>query len=143
VSFLAYTTTDTKDILKKFSSTRNGLSDQEVQKRQKSYGLNTIVDKETRWYHILLRQFQSPFLYLLIGASLLSFFLKQMLDGIMILLFVGINGSLGFLQEYRSEKALKLLKQYVVSRSKVIRNNKETLIPSSQLVIGDIVILQP
>ena len=143
MSFLAYTTTDTKDILKKFSSTRNGLSDQEVQKRQKSYGLNTIVDKETRWYHILLRQFQSPFLYLLIGASLLSFFLKQMLDGIMILLFVGINGSLGFLQEYRSEKALKLLKQYVVSRSKVIRNNKETLIPSSQLVIGDIVILQP
>jgi Mg2+-importing ATPase len=61
----------------------------------------------------------------------------------MILFFVGINASLGFFQEYRSEQALKALTQYTTSQAKVMRNGEQILVPVDQLVPGDIVKLQP
>lgn len=143
IHFSTYTTKNTEDILAEFRVTKSGLTSHEAEKRLALFGLNELSGKQTHWYDILLRQFRSPFLYLLIGASLLSFFLGEMIDGLMILLFVGINAVLGFYQEYHSEKTLQLLKQYVVLKTKVFREGKEEEIKSSELIPGDIIILHP
>ncbi len=102
-----------------------------------------FLESENHWTTILVRQLKSPFVYLLFGAAALSFVLGQILDGSLILLFVGLNTLLGFYQEYRSEQTLKLLKQYLVTRARVRRNNQEVDIPIDQLVLGDVVLLQP
>lgn len=141
--FSAFTTKSSDKILQELNSSEGGLSTAEVTKRQQTSGSNELVGHSTHWYDVLLRQFTSPFLYLLIGASLTSFLLGQLLDGSMILLFVGINALFGFYQEYRSEKTPKLLKQYVVAKTKVYRDGKEAVVESASLVPGDIVLLQP
>ncbi|HRN71189.1 MAG TPA: HAD-IC family P-type ATPase, partial [Candidatus Woesebacteria bacterium] len=141
--FAPYTIKTAEEALADFNVTKAGLSIHEAAKRINLFGQNELSAKQLHWYNILLRQFQSPFLYLLIGAALLSFILGEKIDGFMILLFVSINAFLGFYQEYRSEKTLQLLKQYVVAKAKIYRDGKEEVIKSSEIVPGDIIILQP
>jgi Mg2+-importing ATPase len=132
-----------EEVLKQLHSSLTGLASDETNKRLHETGLNTLKARQVSWLVILLRQFKSPFIYLLIGASLLACVLGEYIDGIMILFFVGINASLGFFQEYRSEQALKALTQYTTSQAKVMRNGEQILVPVDQLVPGDIVKLQP
>ncbi|TMI77558.1 MAG: cation-transporting P-type ATPase [Bacteroidetes bacterium] len=143
MDYTEYTTKTSEEVLRKFSTTQSGLTSQEAQNRRKIYGQNILSAKEVHWYFSLLRQFQSPFLYLLVGAGLLSFFLRETLDGFMIFLFIAINSILGFIQEYRSEKTLQLLKQYVVAKTKVYRDGKEEIITSAVLVPGDVILIKP
>lgn len=82
----------------------SGLSGDEVKARLIKYGGNTLEVREVRWWHVLLRQFKSAFIYLLVAAIIITFFLGERLDSAMILLFLAINAGLGFYQEYRSEK---------------------------------------
>ena len=140
--FSSYTVKTAKDTLNDLGATRSGLTNQEVIKRQEKFGINQVSGKETHWWEILTRQFKSPFIFLLIGATLLSFFLQEIIDGYMILLFVGINTFLGFYQEYRSEKTLQLLRQYIVAKTRVFRSGEEATVLSSDLVPGDIVLLE-
>lgn len=142
MTFSSYTTKKINQIFLEFGSSRNGLDEKEVSLRQKKYKRNEIVTKKIHWWQILFRQFKSPFVYLLIFASLLAFVLKDNINGVMILIFVLITAGLGFFQEYRSEQALKFLKQYIVSWAKVIRGGKEKLIDSRDLVCGDVVIVE-
>lgn len=124
-------------------SSEAGLSESEAQRRLQAYGKNEIASSETTWIAIVLRQFTSPFFYLLLLAFGVSFLLGEKLDAFMILAFVMVNTLLGFVQEYRSEQTLKLLKKYIVSKVRVIRNGKETLAESTLLVPGDIVFFEP
>lgn len=118
-----------------------GLDPEEAAGRLKQCGPNEIAGRSAAWYHILLRQFRSSFIYLLLGAAALAFILSEYTDGIMIVLFVFINVLLGFLQEYRSEQTLKLLKQYTISRATARRAGKELSVKSHDLVPGDIIAL--
>lgn len=143
MQLFAYTTKTKEEILQEFNvNERTGLLSEEVEDRIKRYGLNEVNAKITRWWHILLRQFRSPFIYLLIGAALLSYILGEFTDGSIIILFLLINSALGFYQEFRSEKALQLLKQYVKSYTKVIRNGQEVAVRSEEIVPGDLVIFE-
>lgn len=119
-----------------------GLSSAESQIRINKYGWNNIPEKDLKWWRILLKQFKSPFIFLLLVASALSFLLKQEIEGSMILLFIIINTLLGFFQEYRSENTVKLLKKYIKIQTRVIRDGQEKFIDSENLVKGDIVILE-
>lgn len=143
MQFAEYTAKTADQAIRALDTAREGLSGHEVLSRQQKFGPNKLSATDVHWWQILLRQFKSPFLYLLIGASVLAFFLGEKLDGLMIFLFVGINAALGFYQEYKSEKTLLLLKQYVVAKSKVYRDKKEQFVPSDQLVPGDIVLFEP
>lgn len=143
MNFSVFTTKSTDEVLKEIHTTSTGLTSSQVVQNEKQFGSNELSGKESHWYGVLIRQFKSPFLYLLIAAALLSLLLRETLDGLMILLFVSINTTLGFLQEYRSEKTLKLLKQFAAPTTKVYRDGKEETVQSSHLVPGDIVILQP
>lgn len=135
--------TPVDNVLKEFHTSLNGLSQNEAEKRILEYGRNEIGSNQTGWVSILLRQFKSPFFYLLLLAFGVSLSLGEKLDAYMILAFVLINAVLGFFQEYRSEQTVALLKKYIASKVQAIRNGKETLVEAAELVPGDIILLAP
>ena len=91
-----FTTQSNDASLQALSTTIQGLSKTEAQTRLVQYGYNEIKEREISWRDILVRQFTSPFVYLLLGAALLSFLLQDIINGVMIVLFILINASLGF-----------------------------------------------
>jgi len=142
MNFSPYTTKKISDIFDEFKTSAHGLSKEEISLRHEKYGLNQITSEEVRWWHILWRQFKSPFIYLLVVAAGLAFFLHETINGVMIVIFVLINAFLGFYQEFRSEQTVKLLKKFVVPKVKVMRNKKEQIVASQDLVPGDVVIVE-
>jgi len=80
---------------------KKGLKTSQIKKLQLIYGKNELRKNKLNAFYIFFRQFKSAFIYLLIGASLISFFLKEYFDAFFILIFVFINTILGFFQEYK------------------------------------------
>ncbi|MCX6794154.1 MAG: HAD-IC family P-type ATPase, partial [Candidatus Gottesmanbacteria bacterium] len=120
-----------------------GLSDQEAEKRLIHFGPNEIVDHPRATpLTIFVSQFTSLLIILLMVAAVASLFLGDLLDGIFILLIVILNGVLGFIQEYKAEKAIAALKKMTVSSVRVIRDGLEHKIDSKLLVPGDVIILE-
>lgn len=120
-----------------------GLTSLEAQKLLEQFGPNKIVDRprQTRW-QIFLSQFTNILIVLLTAAAIASLFLGDLLDGVFILLIVILNGFLGFIQEYKAEKAITALSKMTVSSVRVIRDGLEQKVESHFLVPGDVVILQ-
>lgn len=137
-----YSGKSTEEILKEFSTSINGLSDKEADLRFAKFGPNEIRPKKLSAFAVLLRQFKSPFIYLLFGAAVISLFLKEFADTIMIFSFVLINGILGFYQEFKSEKLVEKLKLLVRSKARAYRNGKIEIINKSKIVKGDIVFME-
>lgn len=143
MDFKEYTSAEISDILKKLKvETALGLSKEEAIKRQRKYGLNRLEESRVSAWSIFLRQFKSSFIYLLFVAALLSFLLSEAIEGWMIVLFLLINTSLGFYQEYRSEKTVELLKKYIATKVKVRRLGTISSIDARDLVPGDIVVIE-
>ena len=103
------------------ASSESGLSESEVSARQTQYGPNTLTSSQFRAFPILIRQFKSSFVYLLIAAALIALFLGERTDAIMIFIFIAVDALLGFLQEYRSEKTVALLQKYTVATARIRR----------------------
>ncbi|HFC03894.1 MAG TPA: ATPase, partial [Nitratifractor salsuginis] len=122
---------------------KKGLDDPEVQKRLGIYGPNRIeaVHKE-KWYWILLRQFTDVLILILLVAAGISFAIGEMGDAITILAIVILNGILGFVQEFKAEKAIEALQRMLSPKCRVIRAGKEREIDAMELVPGDIVLLE-
>lgn len=117
-----------------------GLSSEAVSERQQQYGPNQLTEKEGRSVMALfLDQFRDFMIWVLIGAALVSGFLKEWVDAVAIISIVVLNAILGFIQEYRAEKSLAALKKLSSPASKVIRNGRHMVIPSSEIVPGDLV----
>lgn len=130
-----------EEVFRDVKASKTGLSQKEVKTRQEN-GLNEISGHKITAWQIFARQFKSSFIYLLFFAALIAFALKEIVDGILIILFVFITAGLGFYQEHRSEKALKLLKQFSSSKVHVLRSGKVDLTETKELVVGDLLILQ-
>lgn len=130
-----------EEALASLSSSLQGLPSSVAKARLLDVGKNVLIGKETGWQQILLRQFKSAFIYLLVAATLISFFLGERLDAVFIFLFLVINAALGFFQEYRAENALQSLKSFVDRKTRVRRDGKKISISVSQVVPGDIVLL--
>ena len=142
--FTEYTTLSQKEVLSRFSSSlERGLVTAERKKLLAAHGVNEVAGSAIGWFVILRRQFASSFIYLLIFAAVLAIVLREYIDGVMIVLFVLLNASIGFYQEYRSEQTMKLLQQFVVRRTRILRDGEEAIIASRELVPGDVVILEP
>lgn len=143
MNFSDYAKSNTEKIAELFSiDPTQGLSSSEIESRRKKSGMNVLAESKVSPLSIFLRQFKSSFIYLLLFATVLSFSLGQNTEGVMIMIFLFINASLGFYQEYRSEQTVELLRRYVTTRVKVRRNSKVDTINASELVIGDVVILE-
>ncbi|MCX6340490.1 MAG: calcium-transporting P-type ATPase, PMR1-type [Candidatus Aureabacteria bacterium] len=123
--------------------TRTGLSEGETSARLEQYGPNQLQEKKgTTPLQIFIEQFQDFIIWVLIGAALVSGFLQEWIDALAIIAIVIINAILGFVQEYRAEKSLAALKKLSSPTSKVIRDGQHGIIPSSELVPGDLVELE-
>jgi Mg2+-importing ATPase len=143
MNFSEYTAKTKEELFDEFSvNFHDGLSYQKASIRRKRHGTNTLEAQKVTWFDILLRQFKSAFIYLLIGASIIAFLLGNTFDGFMIIFFVFINTALGFYQEFKSEKALKYLKGLVVSQTRVLRSGNIQYISTKDIVPGDIIYLE-
>jgi Mg2+-importing ATPase len=128
--------------MKVFGTSKNGLTKNEVILAQKKYGLNEIKIKNVNAFNILIRQFKSPFCYLLLIAAVISILIGQLDDSLAVLAFILINVIIGFFQEYRAERAVFLLQKFIPQKVKVLRDLKEEIIGKEFLVPGDIVLLE-
>ncbi len=135
---------ETEKLLDEFNSDSvNGLSSQGVKRNLEKYGLNQLEEKKAKSFLSKLKDQLKDFLVLiLIVASLVSFYVGEKPDAVIILAIVIINAFLGIYQEGKAEKALDALKQMAAPESKVLRDGQLTKLASSQLVPGDIVIIE-
>lgn len=122
----------------------SGLLEVEIKKRQELYGKNNIIEKKGKNpVLIFLAQFASPMVYMLLGAVALSFFFKDWLDGFAILAVILINAIIGFLMELQAERSMHALQKMTQVIAKVFRDNRLVEIPSSEIVPGDIIYIEP
>lgn len=131
------------DILSKYKTSIEGLGESEALKRQGEYGMNVIEEqKPTPAYKLFLSQFVDVLIALLIVAAIASFAIGDVIDGCVIILAVLLNTIIGFIQEYRSQKAVESLKSLMVKTAKVRRDGKVSEIDASNLTVGDIVVFE-
>lgn len=129
------------DVVKKLKSNiDSGISTDEAQKRMRKYGENVLNTAETpKAYKIFLRQFTDMMIVILLLAAVVSAFLGEIADAVTIAIIVLANGILGFVQEYRAEKSIAVLKQLTAPIAHVKRNGIWQETKAQELVIGDIV----
>ncbi|MFA5582583.1 MAG: cation-translocating P-type ATPase [Bacteriovoracaceae bacterium] len=120
-----------------------GLTSAEAQEILAEYGPNSIVvKKKTPAWIILARQFKNPVIYILIIASGIAFFLKEILDGWAILAIVVLNSIIGFVQELKAESSIDALESMSSPKAKVLRDSHITTIDSKNVCPGDILVLE-
>jgi len=127
------------------SNRKTGLASSEASSRLELYGKNEIGEKEKGVIlRMILSQFNDIMVWILAVATVISgFVLKEVIDAIVIFVILILNAVLGFIQEFRAEKALQSLKAMSTPTSVVIRDGKEIEIPSNMIVPGDILYLEP
>ncbi len=140
--FSKYTNKTSEESLAELESSLHGLSKKEVSFRQEKYGLNQVKEGGVKVFKIFIKQFKSPFSYLLFIAAAVSFLIGQLIDGLAVLFFVLINVVIGFIQEYRAERSVYLLKNFISEKTRVIRSGKQEFIEKKFLVPGDLVFLE-
>jgi len=132
-----------KEVLSSFNSALNGLSNAEARKRLAKYGFNELKETyKTPALTIFLSQFKSFIVYILIAAIAISLLVKQNIDALVIAIILLLNAVLGFIQEYKAEKSMEAIKKFLSLKAKVIRENKEMIIPARELVPGDMIVLE-
>ncbi len=120
-----------------------GLTKKEAEQRLQKVGANQLAEaKRAPLYAVFLDQFKDFMVLILFIATLISFFLGEYLDAITIIAIIFINGVLGFIQEARAERSLQALKELASPMARVVRDGKQEIVPASQLVPGDLVILE-
>ncbi len=134
---------DHKSIFQKLNTSESGLEENEVKKRLKQFGPNVLQIKTSETIpRIFFRQLNNPLVYVLIFSTLLALLLGKFADSLVVFGVVVLNTLIGFIQEYRANKTIKALSEIVPKQTTVIRHSDTKLIPSYQIVPGDIVVLQ-
>ncbi len=132
------------DVLNELNTNaNNGLADEEIEKRLNEYGYNELKKEErVSAFTLFVNQFKNVLIIILLIAVVLSFVAGEAVDSIFILVIVVFCAILGFIQEYRAEKALDALKKMLSPTITVLRNGKEEEVPSKELVPGDVLIIE-
>jgi len=124
-------------------SSPKGLSQSVVDDRLLQYGENKLPEtrKKSPWL-MFLAQFKDWMILILLAAAVISGVIGDLKDTIVILIIVALNAIVGFIQEYRAEKAMEELKKMASAVAKVLRDNQVLQIPAAQVVRGDLVLLE-
>lgn len=138
-----------KEVFAKLKSSREGLSSAAAKHRLLEHGKNTItVEKKISVIKIFIAQFTNLLVLILLAAALVSFFIgmfpgheESLWDALLIVAILLANGIFGFVQEYKAEKTLEALKKLASPTATVIRNGKEKVIPSHNIVPGDVLVV--
>jgi len=121
----------------------SGLTPEEAVSRLERYGRNELSEgKRIPPIILFLNQFKDFMVLVLAGATLISGLLGEWLDAVTIVAIIVLNGILGFIQEFRAERSLRALKALSAPTARVIRGGERTVVAASELVPGDIVLLE-
>jgi Ca2+-transporting ATPase len=124
-------------------ASNGGLSSSEVERRLREFGPNEIQrERTTSALTLFARQFASPVIWLLLGASALSIALGELLDATAIGAIVIVNAVIGFVQEHRAERAVLALRSMTAPRARVIRDGRGVVVPADTIVPGDLLVLE-
>ena len=138
-----YYSHDTGEVLSLLNTTPKGLSQTEAEKRLGEYGPNELVEKrKVSALRLWLEQFKDLLIIILLIAVVLSAVLGETIDALVIFIIILFATTLGFIQEFRAEKAMEALKRMAAPTASVIRDGAEKEVPASELVPGDIVLLK-
>ena len=124
------------------NKTYQGLSAEKAKERLKKYGANLIQRRKTAsGLLILVSQFTSPLILVLLGAAGVTYYLRDWVDTYVILAAVALNTFLGFYQEYRAHRGLQALKNLLSPQATVVREGKKFTLLAAELVPGDLAVL--
>lgn len=147
-----------EEVIRDLESDASGLSTEQIKLKRQEFGYNELKERrKTSTLQIFLSQFRNTFTIMLLIAIIISVLLgwyeaqilhdarltiETFVDSIAIGAIVILNAIIGFIQEYRSEKAMEALKKLTTPKARVIREGKETQIPAREIVPGDIFLLE-
>jgi len=129
-------------VLTRLETSEQGLTQAQVGERLSQYGQNALRPSQHTTLDLFGRQFKSPLVYFLLGASVISLAIRDLSDGFIILAILAINTLLGFFQEYRSEHTIEQLSKLITRRTLVMRGGERVMADVTTLVPGDIVVLK-
>lgn len=133
-----------EEILRDFNTNPEiGLTKNEASARIKKHGLNVYTSQKPKnpWL-ILLEQFKSPIVYLLVFGAVVSLFFRDYIEAAAILVVIMVNALIGFLMEMQARSSMKALKEMDIIKTKVLRDGNTEIIPAENLTLGDIVMLE-
>src|SRR3989344_2100984 len=131
------------EVLRVLKSRKEGLFDRDIETRRKEYGLNIIPEKERKSLLVIfVSQFNNVLMYILLGAAVISFFLKDFVEAAVIMVAAILNIIVGFVQEHKAENALVALRSVLKSTCRVRRSGSYREIDAAEVTIGDIVMLR-
>ena len=134
---------DNEEIIKELESSVDGLTGDEAVRRLSVYGLNELYKKEKdSIIKIFFSEFKDPIIYLLIAAIILSFFIGEYVDGIAIIVIILIDAIIGTIQEWKANESAEALQNLIKVKTLVLRNGEQKLIDASNVVPGDIVLVE-
>src|SRR5450759_748938 len=137
-----YWSLPTEQLFSTLHASKDGLQQADAEGRLKQYGPNTIsAQKQATALRVLLRQFKSPLVLILIFAAIVSGVVGEWIDASIVLAIVLGSSILGFIQEYTASNAVEKLRSQITIKSSVLRGGQPQLLPSEQVVPGDVVVL--
>ncbi len=140
---MEYHIKETKECLKELNTSSQGLSSADAAARLNEYGPNELKEgKRKTALLMILDQFKDFMIIVLIGAAIISGLMGEIVDTLAITAIILLNAIIGFIQEYRAEKAMDALKQMAAPLAVVMRDSMPHNVPSANLVPGDIVLLE-
>ncbi len=133
-----------KELLKIFDSDEfDGLGTLSIKHKEEYFGKNQLTQKsQDSLLKKFFQQFHNALIYILLGASIVTFILEEYIDSGVIFAVVIINVIIGFIQEIKAQNAINSLKQMMVIQAVVIRDGEKLVISSLDIVPGDIVLLE-
>ncbi|TAN19896.1 MAG: cation-translocating P-type ATPase [Chitinophagaceae bacterium] len=132
-----------EEVFRLISSGPQGLSTAEANEKFRQIGPNELTEGDRKsTAGLLLEEFKDTMIIILLAAACISGILGDITDTIVILIIILLDALLGFLQEYRAEKAIRALKQMTVTQTKVLRDEKVANLPVTVLVPGDVILLE-
>lgn len=121
----------------------NGLTFEEAARRLEAFGENVLLEKKKKTaLFIFLSQFNDFIIWVLFGATLISALMGEKADAITITAIIIVNGVLGFIQEYRTEKSMEALKELTAPTVKVIRDGSLKVISAKEVVPDDLIVIE-
>ncbi|RLE77329.1 MAG: ATPase [Thermoprotei archaeon] len=140
-SWHALSPSEVAELLK--TNPERGLSREEAKKRLERYGPNEIPEERRHVaLQVLLGQVKSLLVLLLVFAVAASVAIGELADATAIAVILVLNIALGFVQEYRAERAIELLKKLAVPKARVVRDGVEVEVPSTEVVPGDVIVVR-
>src|SRR5208337_589819 len=126
-------------VLKRLGSTSEGLSGEQASARLEQFGPNALRSHGARPLMVLGRQLRNPLLILLVSAAVVSYFTGEETDAVIILAIIALSVGLGFINEYRSERAVQALHSQLRHKALTLRDGQASPIDVTELVPGDVV----